>query len=89
MRLTFKSQMAMVCLLFAALTVNPAMVRSEQIFYSIHYGTVINLTNLEIQVNALKVKGLTVFWGKSELPDMGAFKNRRKVTGLSFCLFAP
>jgi len=45
----------------------------EQIFYSIHFATLNNLTDVNKQINSLKEKGKMVFWEKTEAPNMKQF----------------
>jgi len=46
---------------------------SEQIYYSVHFATLRNLSDVNKQVNSIKEKGQIVFWEKTELSGMGLF----------------
>lgn len=69
-----KNTVKIIFFLLAAtfLLIDPA-ISAEQGFYSIHLSTFRNLGDVNTQVNSLKEKGETVFYKKSEIPDMGQF----------------
>jgi hypothetical protein len=45
----------------------------EQIYYSVQFATLRNLSDVNKQINSIKEKGQIVFWEKTELSDMGLF----------------
>jgi len=71
---SFKSIFKSALLLFALMFALPSSADcSEQIFYSIHFATLNNLSDVNKQVNSLKEKGKMVFWEKTQVSGMGQF----------------
>jgi len=70
----YKNALKINLLLLAILCIpiNPVY-SAEQIYYSIHLASLKNLTDVNKQVNSLKVKGQIVFWEKTEISGMETF----------------